>query len=61
MKITHSADPTDQMGSIVVQLSELYEQCDAEISQAITEIEEKYAPQIEELCQLMESIRALVQ
>ena len=60
MKIDAVDDESGQVGFYIKQLSDLYEKMDTEISKAISEIEEKYSDEINNLKQIIESTKSLL-
>lgn len=60
MKVEAVDDPSGQVGFYTAQRSDIIAKMDEEIIKAIAEIEEKYAAQIKEIDDLIESTRSLL-
>lgn len=60
MKIEAVGDESGQVGFYIKQLSDLYEKMDAEIADAVEAIEKKYADEIENTKQIIESTKLLL-
>lgn len=60
MKIEAVGDESGQVGFYIKQLSDLYEKMDAEIAEAVEAIEKKYADEIENTKQIIESTKLLL-
>lgn len=61
MKVDSLEDPSGQIGFYLQQLSEIYAEMDKEIAETTNSIEVKYQSKIDDINQLIESTRSLLQ